>query len=264
MKQVCKDLAEEHAALDTIVADIEETAWKTPTPAEGWDIKDEIIHLAYFDDRARLAATDPEAFNNHLKESSKNVEGGMRQEICNLRDMAIPKLLEWWRQERTSLVKALESFDPKFRVPWYGPSMSARSHATARLMETWGHGQDIVDALGVRRTPTDRLRNVAHIGFSTFGWSFSNHDMEVPEKPIRLELTSPSGEHWTWGPETAENIVRGPAEDFCLVAIQRRNVADTAIVTEGEIASKWMSISQAFAGPGTIGPKPGSFSKNGT
>ena len=32
--------------------------------------------------------------------------------------------------------------------PWYGPSMSARSFVTARLMETWAHGMDVADALG--------------------------------------------------------------------------------------------------------------------
>ena len=142
--------------------------------------------------------------------------------------------------------------------------MSAKSHVTGRLMETWAHGQDIVDALEVHRPPTDRLRHIAHLGFTTFGWSFSNHNMEVPDTPVRLELTSSSGEPWTWGPEQAENIVRGPAKDFCLVIIQRRNVADTDIVTERDIASKWMSIAQCFAGPPTIGPKPGTFPKRGS
>ncbi len=264
MKEICRDLKGEHAALDVIVADLDEATWNKPTPAEGWTIRDEISHLAYFDDRAKLAANNPEAFKEHLNEMMKDIESFSGTDRRKGGGMTAPELLAWWRQESASLAQILEPFDPKFRVPWYGPSMSARSHATARLMETWAHGQDIVDTLGAHRPPSDRLRHVAHLGFSTFGWSFSNHGMEVPNKPVRLELTSPSGERWTWGPEEADNTVRGPVEDFCLVIIQRRNVADTDIVAEGDIAGQWMSIAQCFAGPGTFGPKPGTFQKRGT
>ena len=259
MKDICRDLAEEHAVLDAIVADISEDAWETPTPAEGWSVRDEIAHLAYFDDRANIAAIDQDTFNKHMQEVVKDIESFIGTDIRKGRGMSIPELLEWWRRERSALVKALEPLAPKFRIPWYGPPMSAKSHATARLMETWAHGQDIVDALGAHRPPTDRLRHVAHLGFTTFGWSYSNHQKEVPDKPVRLELISPSGELWTWGPEEAENIVRGPVEDFCLVVIQRRHVDDTDIMTEGDVAREWMLIAQCFAGPGTIGPKPGTF-----
>lgn len=264
MKEICKDLAEEQEVLDAIVADLDDASWNTPTPAEGWTVKDEISHLAFFDDRGRLAATDSESFNKHIEEVMKDIQAFMGQDINTGRGMTIAELLEWWRHERSALVSALESMDPKFRVPWYGPPMSAKSHATARLMETWAHGQDIVDALGVQRPPSDRLRHIAHLGFRTFGWSFTNHQMEVPTIPVRLELTGPSGEQWTWGPEEADNIVRGPAEDFCLVVIQRRNIADTNIIAEGETAHQWMSIAQCFAGPGTTGPKPGTFPKRGS
>lgn len=263
MKDICRDLAEEHVALDAIVADIDEDAWETPTPAEGWAVRDEIAHLAYFDDRANIAAIDQDNFNKHMKEVVEDIESFIGTDIKKGRAMSIPELLEWWRQERSALVKALEPLDPKSRIPWYGPPMSAKSHATARLMETWAHGQDIVDALGAHRPPSDRLNHVAHLGFTTFGWSYSNHQKEVPDTPVRLELTSPSGDLWTWGPEEAENIVSGPVEDFCLVVAQRRHVDDTDIITEGDVASEWMSIAQCFAGPGTIGPKPGTFPKGG-
>jgi uncharacterized protein (TIGR03084 family) len=263
MKAICKDLADEHAMLDSIVADIDDAAWDTQTPAEGWTVRDEISHLAYFDDKATIAVTDPDGFSEHQKTLMKGLADAVRADIKTGREMTPSELLEWWRKERATLLKALEPLDPKFRVPWYGPSMSARSHATARLMETWAHGQDIVDALGAHRPPSDRLRHVAHIGFTTLGWSYVSHGMEVPKDPVRLELKGPSGDLWTWGPEDAANVVRGPAEDFCLVVIQRRNIADTDLVTEGEVAAQWMSIAQCFAGPGTHGPKPGTFPKKG-
>ncbi|MFC1825018.1 TIGR03084 family metal-binding protein [Thermodesulfobacteriota bacterium] len=261
MEEICRDLSGEHKALDTVVSDLDEAAWNKLTPAEGWTIKDQISHLAFFDDKARLAAADQKAFKQHITEMMKQIKTSRRPDTILAEGLSNQELLEFWRRERTSLIEALQSVDPKFRVPWYGPSMSARSHATARLMETWAHGQDIVDALEVNRTPTDRLYHIAHLGFTTFGWSHATHGVEVPETPVRVELTSPSGKLWTWGPEEAENRVRGSAEDFCLVVTQRRNVADTNINAEGEIARQWMSIAQVFAGEGTTGPEAGTFKK---
>lgn len=46
--------------------------------------------------------------------------------------------------------------------------MSAVSSVTARLMETWAHGQDIADVLGVDRQPTARLRHIAHLRAQAF------------------------------------------------------------------------------------------------
>ncbi|MBW2062639.1 MAG: TIGR03084 family protein [Deltaproteobacteria bacterium] len=261
MKEICRDLAAEHESLDTLVADLDATGWNTMTPFAGWRVKDEISHVAYFDDRARLAAVDPEAFAQHLNEIMKDLKGFIEQPLKPAQSMSKTELLEWWRQERNLLLEALKSLDPKFRLPWYGPTMSAKSFATARLMETWAHGQDVVDALGAYRTPSDRLRHIVHLGVTTFGWSFSNRKMDVPKNPVRVELTSPSGELWAWGPDKAQDVVRGSAEDFCLAVCQRRHVADTDIATEGDVAAQWMLVAQAFAGPPATGPEPGRFPK---
>jgi len=96
--------------------------------------------------------------------------------------------------DRGTMLGALSTLDPKQRLPWYGPPMSARSFVTARLMETWAHGQDVADALEQERCATDRLRHVAHIGVTTFGWSYVNRGMTVPGVSVRVELTSPGGE----------------------------------------------------------------------
>ena len=51
--------------------------------------------------------------------------------------------------DSSDMVAAFARHDPRDRIPWYGPDMSARSGATARLMETWAHAQDVADALGI-------------------------------------------------------------------------------------------------------------------
>jgi uncharacterized protein (TIGR03084 family) len=261
MEQICTDLAMEQQELDAIVANLDGDEWKTMTPSEGWDIKEQIRHLAYFEDRAKLTASNPEAFKQWLAEMLQDPDSMMAHMETTGKDLTAVETLEWWRKERRALLNILAKMDRKDRLPWYGPDLSAMSFATARLMETWAHGQDVVDALGIERKPTGRLRHIAHLGVSTLGWSFTNRKMEGPDAPVRVDLTGPSGDMWSWGPEDATDMVKGPAEDFCLVVVQRRHVADTNLIITGETANQWMSIAQVYAGPPAEGRKPGAFAK---
>jgi uncharacterized protein (TIGR03084 family) len=147
--------------------------------------------------------------------------------------------------------------EPGARLAWYGPPMSVRSFATARLMEAWAHGTDVVDGLvaagrAAERPPTDRLRHVCHLGFVTRGWSYAVRGREAPAGDVRVELVLPSGAPWTAGPAEADDVVRGPAVDFCLVVTQRRPVGATGLTVEGPLAADWLAIAQCFAGGPTV------------
>jgi uncharacterized protein (TIGR03084 family) len=261
MKEICSDLEKEYDELDAVVAALDESGWNRMTPAAGWTIKDQIRHIAFYDEMAKLAATDPEAFARHLAEISKDPQARLEALEKADPDLTGTEVLRRWRQMRRILLEVLRQLDRKARLPWYGPPMSAISFATARIMETWAHGQDVADALGIDRVPTDRLRHVAHLGVATFGWSFINRGLKVPDSQVRVEVTSPSGALWTWGPVGAENAIRGSAEEFCLVVVQRRHPDDTRLVIEGPAARQWMSIAQTYAGPPGAGRKPGDFPK---
>ena len=153
---------------------------------------------------------------------------------------------------RADLIGTFAGLDPRARLPWFGPAMSAASSLTARIMETWAHTQDIADALGVTREPTPRLRHVAHIGVGARAFSYAVQGETPSSAPVRVELTGPDGALWTWGPEDAEDRVVGPALDFCLLVTQRRHRDDLALSIDGPAATEWMTIAQAFAGaPGT-------------
>ena len=128
-------------------------------------------------------------------------------------------------------------------------------------METWAHGQDIVDALGLTRPATERLRHVAHLGVLARPFSYTTHGQTAPSDPVYVALHSPSGASWTWGDATAVNRVTGPALDFCLVVTQRRHVADTSLQVVGPAATEWMRLAQAFAGPPGEGRQPGQFAR---
>jgi uncharacterized protein (TIGR03084 family) len=249
VEQICNDLAAEHDALDAIVADATEAQWTADTAADGWDVADTIVHLIQADMAATLAVTDAEGF----QEAKANMGAGGFDSVFGSRaGKSGADVLVWWRDERSKMLDAFRSRGPKERIPWFGPDMSTLSFATARLMETWSHGQDVADALGSPWPASDRLRHVAHIGVSTRGWSYVNRGESVPDGDVRVELTSPSGETWTWGPEDATDRVTGPALDFCLVVTQRRHLDDVDLVTTGELATGWMEIAQAFAGPPTL------------
>jgi len=172
---------------------------------------------------------------------------------ARFRDRTGAQLLGWFEEARADLLNTFATLDPRARLPWFGPPMSAASSLTARIMETWAHTQDIADALGVSREPTSRLRHVAHIGVGARAFSYAVHGRTPPAVDIRVELAGPDGTVWTWGPAEAENRVTGPALDFCLLVTQRRHRDDLALDIEGPAATEWMSIAQAFAGAAGTG-----------
>lgn len=249
---VAADLKDEQDVLDGIVASIGEADWLTPTASAGWAVRDQIGHLTYFDGTASLAITDPSAFNASL-EGLLNSTGGLDDATLN-RDLDPAALLEQWRANRRLLNAAGGQLQDSDRIPWYGPSMGAKSFLTARLMETWAHGQDVVDALGAERPATDRLGHIVRLGFITRGWTYANRGETAPSAGVRVELTAPSGVVWLHGDDAEENVVRGSALDFCLVTTQRRHVDDTDLEVTGDAARDWMLKAQAFAGPPTDGP----------
>lgn len=262
VRALVADLREESAEVDALVGGLSADGWATPTPAPGWSVAHQVVHLAWTDQRALLAVRDPAAFRAELAEAAT----GSRERLERLVDAAADEgshrhhrtLLADWRQGRDDLAAALLQVPDGTKLPWYGPPMSAASMATARLMETWAHGYDIADALGVRRVPTRRLRHVAHIGVRTRDFAFHARKLTPPAEPFRVELTGPDGDVWTWGPEGAPQQVTGPALDFCLLATQRVNRADTALVATGADADRWLDIAQAFAGPPGRGREKGS------
>ncbi|GAA2236513.1 TIGR03084 family metal-binding protein [Kitasatospora cystarginea] len=254
------DLRAESADLDDLVAGLAGAGLATPTPATGWTIAHQIAHLAWTDRWSLLAARDPEGFRaaaeREFTSGADPIEAGAAEGAGE--EGAV--LLDRWRAGRAELASALREAEAAgLRLPWFGPPMKPATMATARLMETWAHGQDVADALGVEREPTGRLRQVAHLGVRTMGFAFALHGLPVPppDLPLRVELSAPTGELWTWGPEGAADRVSGPALDFCLLVTQRRHRDDLALHAEGATASAWLPIAQAFAGPPGGGRLPG-------
>ena len=253
MDPICDDLEAETAALREIVEALTEEQWRLPTPAEGWDTHETVIHLGTTDYAARVAVLDAAGFDE-LKRQMAEGAGDLHALGGDVHSMSGSELWAWFEDERRQMIDAFRALGPKDRIPWFGPDMSALSFATARLMETWSHSHDVADTFGRPYPQSDRLRHVAHIGVTTRGWSYVNRGKAVPEAPVRVELTAPSGDIWTWGPDDAADIVRGDAYQFCMLVTQRRHHSEVDLDLTGDLAREWIEIAQAFAGPPTDTP----------
>ena len=243
------DLRHESDGLLACLDGLRTDQWEKRTPAQGWAIRDQVSHLAYFDDVAYLAITDAAGFQLVADGLVSNGTDFPDLVAAELRSLATAELTEWFSRSRARLMDAFAGHDPRRRLPWFGPDMSVASSATARLMETWAHGQDVYDSLGFIHPPCPGLRSIAHLGVSTFAFAHRLHDRAVPDEPVRVELRSPDGDElWTWGPADAVNLVSGRAEDFVRVVTQRRHWIDTALAIDGDVAAKWLEIAQAYAG----------------
>ncbi|WP_433857777.1 TIGR03084 family metal-binding protein [Streptomyces kronopolitis] len=254
---VLADLTAESEELDALVAELPAGRWADPTPAEGWTIAHQIAHLAWTDRQALLSATDPDGFARAAQEAftapltfvDEAAEAGARTPPA--------LLLDDWRAGRARLLTALAERPAGEKLPWYGPPMSVASMATARLMETWAHGQDVADALGVTREPTARLRHIARIGVRTRDFAYATHQLAPPAEEFRVELRAPDGGGWEYGPADAAQRVTGEAREFCLLVTQRAHRRDLpSLRAEGPDAERWLEIAQAFAGPPGKGRAP--------
>ncbi|TNC22989.1 TIGR03084 family metal-binding protein [Amycolatopsis alkalitolerans] len=256
LRPILDDLAAESRSLDEVVVGAD---WAAPTPAAGWTIGHQIAHLAWTDAKALIAVRTPGEFPEEIKRALTAGEGyvdaGAAEEVKKPRE----ELLAEWRDGREALAGALLAAPEGTKFPWYGPPMSAASLATARMMETWAHSQDVHDALGLPREPAGSIRHIARFGVRTRDFSFAVHSLAPPAAEFRVELRAPGGELWTYGPEDAQQRVTGSALDFCLVVTQRRHPADTDLRASGAEAVKWLEIAQAFAGPPGNGRKAGQF-----
>jgi uncharacterized protein (TIGR03084 family) len=254
------DFREESEALYRLLAPLGKADFERTTQFKGWTINDVVSHLHAWNWAADLSLRDPAAFAVERDRLLAALGAGraLRDFEQEWLDGSSGRaLVETWRRFYPAMAVRFAAADPKGRVAWAGPDMSVRSSITARLMETWAHGQEIYDLLGIECVHTDRVKNIAVLGVKTFGWAYVNRRLPVPAAVPYVRLTAPSGAVWEWNDPAAADRVEGAAVDFCKVVTQTRNVADTELQVRGEVAHEWMTIVQCFAGPPEDPPPSG-------
>ncbi len=257
--QQANDFLEETRALADVIAPLSDEDYLQKTAFKAWTIDMVLRHLHFWNMAALLSVTDEFAFDTLVMGLTDALRGGSLpdHEKAYLDGLSGRALRDAWLIKAGETADVFAGIDPSRRLKWVGPSMSARSSITARLMETWAHGQEVYDQLGSVRLNKDRIRNIVVLGVNTYGWTFSNRNQPVPEPMPYLVLTSPSGEIWTYGEDQADNRIEGAAEEFCQVVTQVRNIADTGLAVRGANATAWMEQAQCFAGPPQPPPAPG-------
>ena len=245
---VLSDLAVESLQLDAWVAVLPAAEWETVTTPEGWTVAHQVGHLHWTDLASVAAITDPEELGRLMVAAAGNPDGFVGEAAAEMALVPAPELLAAWREGRVALDTALRDVPDGHRIPWFGPPMSPTSMATARMMETWAHGHDVAEALGLAVPQTSRARHVCHIGVRARGYAYLVRGQEVPQTDVRVELTGPDGDLWTWGPDDAVQRVTGSGHDFALLATRRRHLDDVDVHAEGTEAAHWLTIVQTFAG----------------
>ncbi len=194
--QQAADFLKECDALAEVLAPLDAADWSRATQFKGWTINDVMVHLYFWNVGADMALTDPDAFMERAKVVGKAaVTGGLRPiENASVAERG-RDLFDIWQDQYRDMCARWQSVDPKTRVKWIGPDMSARSSLSARQMETWAHGMEVFDLLGQTRVEEDRIRNIVMLGVNAFGWSHKVQGLPVPEalplltwRPVRRDL----------------------------------------------------------------------------
>lgn len=256
MLEQAQGFRDESEALHALIAPLSAGELEAETQFKAWTINDVVAHLHVFNLAAAASLEGEAAFKAFSAPMMEAIlkGGSMRaaaREWCG--ETWGPALREAWRAGVAETAERFGAADPSERLKWFGPDMSVRSSITARLMETWAHGQAVYDLLGETRVDADRIGDIVHLGVRTYAWSFQVRGETPPEPVPHVRLVAPSGAIWKYNDENAEERVEGAATEFCQVVTQTRNVADTALRVIGPNAAAWMARAQCFAGP-PVGP----------
>ena len=254
------DFKAECEQIHTLLKAQDETIFARVTQFKSWTIGDIIAHLHLWNIGADLSLNDPSAFADFIGGAMAQLGAGKSHsefQTAYFEGQSDAEIFDAWSAYFPAMAERFHAADPDRRVKWAGPDMSVRSSIIARQMEHWAHAQTIFDVLGQDRINADRIKNVAHIGVTTFSWSFRVRGKTPPSPKPYIMLTSPSGEVWTWNEPQSNNRIEGLAEEFAQVVTQCRHIEDTRLVTTGDIAAEWMAYAQCFAGGAENPPPPG-------
>jgi len=245
MEEAVGELGDEQASLEAVLRPLPAESWRLPTPAAGWDVRDEVSHLADTEEIAHDTASGGPRQLNEEAMTFPSPEAFTESGCEKGRRLTPAEVLEWWTTGAARTREAMLSLDPKSRVPW-GLGMSARTLATARLMETWAHGLDIRAAVGEPPNETVRLRSIAWLIVQALPYAFRVAKREQPPGALRVELDF-EGDRWVLGAADADNSISGAAGEFCRLGVQRLAPSEAiSLRADGPLAEAALQVARAF------------------
>lgn len=242
VREILSDLVAEQQFLDQFLQRIALKDWDKKTRSVGWTVRDTISHLA--DSEELAAAIIAGGADLSRYQSTPNLDNLRQEAVERGRKMRPQDVIEWWRGGRAKVVEPLSHMDPHTRVEWIVGSLSARTLATTRLMETWAHGLDIYEALGAEVEDTPRIRHICWLGWKSLPYSFKLAGKDFA--PVRIEIIGPGYAKWVYGPDDAENLIKGSASDWARLVVRRTTVAETRLKVSGEAAEVAVEVVRAY------------------
>jgi uncharacterized protein (TIGR03084 family) len=254
MDDVVAALADQHAAIDGLLAGLDDADWSRPSRCDGWTVGDVVLHLIQTD--AMAIGSLAGRFDAVVAELGRgtrpvgDVDEGAAVLVEHHRGAPPAALLADWRGGSATLLRALAAADLHARVAWVTGPVAVRTLAATRLAEAWIHGDDIGLALDRPLPAGDRLRPVARLAWRTLPYAFARAGRPVPG-PVAFELVGPSGEPWSFRPDgeggEAPTVIRGDGVELCLVAARRVAPADTSLVAEGPDGAAVLDLVRTYA-----------------
>jgi uncharacterized protein (TIGR03084 family) len=242
VREILSDLVAEQQFLDQFLQRISLKDWDRATPAKGWTIRDTISHLADSEELAAAAISGTADLAPYR--SNENLDELNQVAVVKGRKMRPQDVIEWWRGGRAKVVEPLSHMKASQRIEWFSGSISARTLATTRLMETWAHGLDIYSAMKAEIEDTQRIRHICWLGWKTLPYAFKLADEDYV--PIRVEVIGPGYAKWVYGPEDAADVIKGSASDFARLVVRRITPDKTRLRVTGDGAEKAMKLARAY------------------
>jgi uncharacterized protein (TIGR03084 family) len=250
MDEILNALAAQQAELAGLLAGRADDEWQLPSPCEGWTVADVVLHLAQTNE---LAIASAEGYVGEIAAEfgagpgSGNVDDTAALMVAEQRDAPVAELHERWQTGVETLQSVLTAGDPHERVQWVAGQLSLQTLATTRLAETWIHTGDVADAFGVELKPTDRLRHIARLAWRTIPYAFERSGREL-HGPVAFELRGPTGDEWSFIPDTDPvTVVRGDGVELCMVAGRRVDPAATGLRGEGPDVDAVLELVRTYA-----------------
>src|SRR6516225_325893 len=242
---VFDDLAAEQERLAGILGGLDEAQWMSPSGAAGWAIADVVLHLAQSEESVVVTVA-----GGDLRTGLGQASGGTVDErvaaLVSAQRAAPDVVFGRWQRARRAALDALRGAQPDRPLRWVAAPVKPATLATTRLAEHWAHGLDITGPLGIEFPDTGRLRHVAWLAHRTLPYAMTR----AGEQPAQVwcELTAPDGTSvWQFGPPDAESAITGAAGEFCRVAAQRLDPAQSGLAASGPHGATALRLVRTYA-----------------
>ncbi|MEO3786707.1 maleylpyruvate isomerase family mycothiol-dependent enzyme [Actinocorallia sp. B10E7] len=246
MTAVLNVLAGVQARLARLLCGLEAGQWELPTPAEGWSVRDQVAHLADTEEVAHATLTGGRRTFADAVSGFPDGEAFTESGCARGRGLSPGALLAWWSVAAARTRKAFAEADSESRVPW-GLGMGVEDFARARIMEHWAHGLDIRAALGLPDDDREALPPVAALALASVPYALARSGVRRPrDRSLRLRLHD--GRRLRhFGPPDATDVVTGPLDGWCRVAVRRPRPGDrTGLRARGPLAELAVAHVRAY------------------